>query len=158
MQVQVHDVEAHVARPRDAHERVQVRAVHVHEAARLIDAAADLGHLRLEDPQGVRVREHHARDPVVERRRERVEIRAPLGVRGDLDDFEAGEGAGGRIRPVRRVGHQHPAAVGLAVGPVVRAHEQDAGHLALGAGRRLEAHRVHSRDLLQPALQLVHQP
>ena len=49
-------------------------------------------------------------------------------------------------------------APGVApLGLVRRADDEQAGELAVGAGRRLEGGGVEAGDLRQPALELVHQ-
>ena len=39
MQVEVHEIEAHIARPRVAHERVRIGAVVVHQSARRMNGS-----------------------------------------------------------------------------------------------------------------------
>ena len=65
VQVEVHDVEAHVAGPGDPHDGVQVRAVVVERRAGVVDDARDLLDVRVEEPERVRVGEHQAGDAVV---------------------------------------------------------------------------------------------
>ena len=69
VQVEVHDVEAHVAGAHDTEDRVQVRAVVVEQAADLVDGRGDRVDLLFEEPERVRVREHDARHVAVEDRR-----------------------------------------------------------------------------------------
>src|SRR5439155_13205288 len=58
--VDVHTVDAEVSGTRDPEERVHVRAVSVHEAARGVHGVADLPHAFFEEAERVRVREHEA--------------------------------------------------------------------------------------------------
>ena len=62
MEVDVDDVEPHVAGPRVAHDRVQVGAVVVQGAARVADHPGDLGDVLVEQAERVRVGEHQAGD------------------------------------------------------------------------------------------------
>jgi hypothetical protein len=89
VQVEVHDVEAHVAGPRDAHHRVEVRAVVVERRADACDDLGDLLDVRVEEPERVRVGEHQAGDVVVGLRAQVVDVDAAVGVRADLDDLVA---------------------------------------------------------------------
>ena len=54
----MNDVDAHVARTRDANKRVHVCAVHVNEAAGFVDDLADLFDVALEESECVWVRQH----------------------------------------------------------------------------------------------------
>ena len=62
VQVEVDDVEAHVARADNAEDRVQVGAVVVEEPAGVVDHLGDLDDVFFEQAEGVRVREHDSRD------------------------------------------------------------------------------------------------
>ena len=61
VQVQVRHVGAELAGPRDADERVEVRAVEVHLAAVVVHERADLADLLLEHAVRRRIRDHRAR-------------------------------------------------------------------------------------------------
>ncbi len=61
VQVDVDDVEAHVAGPHDPADRVQVGAVVVHERARAVEDALDLLDPLVEESERRRVREHQRR-------------------------------------------------------------------------------------------------
>ena len=62
VEVDVDDVEAHVARARVAHHRVEVGAVVVERPPRRVDQAGDLGDVLVEEPERVRVGQHQAGD------------------------------------------------------------------------------------------------
>ena len=53
-------VNAHVARPRDANQRVHVGAVHVHETSRVMNDATNLLDVFLKQAEGVRIRQHQS--------------------------------------------------------------------------------------------------
>ena len=61
MQVEVHDVDAEIARVRNADERIHVGAVHVDEAASVVHDAADFANVFFEDADGVGVGDHETR-------------------------------------------------------------------------------------------------
>ena len=143
--VEMHDVEAGLARLEPAEDRVQVGAVHVGQGARLVDRVEQLADARLEQPEGRRVGDHHRGGPRPERRAERVDVDATVGCRRDGDRREAGHRRRRGVRPVARVRDEDLVALGLATGAVVGPDHQDAGQLALGAGRRLEASPRASR-------------
>ena len=60
VQVEMDNVDAHVAGSRHAHQRVHVRAVHVNQPARLMHDPANLLNVSFEEPERVRVRQHQA--------------------------------------------------------------------------------------------------
>ena len=150
------DVEAHVARPRAAHDGVEVRPVVVERRAHPVHELRDLLDVRVEDPERVRVGEHQAGDVLVEVGLQVVHVDAALVVRADLDDLVAGHRHRRRVGPVRGVGREdlvRRAAVGVVEG----AREQHAGQLAVRAGAGLQRDVREARDLGQRALELVHQ-
>ncbi|MNW66875.1 hypothetical protein D3C74_453880 [compost metagenome] len=58
MQIQMHHVEAHVARAGNAHDRIGVRSIIVQQAAGFVDNRGDLHDLRLEQAERARIRKH----------------------------------------------------------------------------------------------------
>ena len=90
VQVEVDDVEAHVARARAPHHRVEVRAVVVERRARVVDERGDLLDVRVEQPERVRVGEHQAGDVVARLGACRSSTSTPPRAFGaDLDDLVA---------------------------------------------------------------------
>ena len=112
--VEVHEVEAHVARTRVAHQRVGVRAVVVHQAAGVVHGVRDLVDVRLRTAPACSGwsscrRRCRARRPCASRRDRRGRAR-----RLERDDFEAAHRRRSRIRAVRGVGHDDVVALRLA--------------------------------------------
>src|SRR5438105_1026607 len=66
VQIEVHDIEAHVAGPRDADQRVEVRTVVVEERTGVVRQLRDLQDVFLEDSERVRVGQHDRGDVRVE--------------------------------------------------------------------------------------------
>ena len=61
VQVQVNDINAHVAGARNPYERVHVRAVHVNQPACVVDDLTNLFDAALKQTDRIRVRQHQAR-------------------------------------------------------------------------------------------------
>ena len=144
MGVDVDDVEAHVAGPAPAEDRVEVGAVVVDERADIMEHRGDLLDTLLEQAERVGVREHQAGDLIVERAGERVHVDEPSLVGRHAHRLEPGEADAGRVRAVGGVGDERlhkPAAVILVVG----AHDQQPGHLSTRARREVEAWREPCR-------------
>ncbi|MDF2973271.1 MAG: hypothetical protein K0R61_3721 [Microvirga sp.] len=158
MQVDVHGIDAEIARLRLAHDGVEVGAVAVEIGARIVDRLGDLRHLRLEQAAGVGVREHdrsHVRPetllhvlhmhPAVLAGRHRLHL-------------EADEGGGGGVRAVRRIGHEHHVAGrALALGLDGSLDRHHAAELAMGTGLRRERHGGHVGERDEIAAEFVHQ-
>ena len=152
------DVEAHVARPRDPADGVEVGAVVVEERARVVEDRGDLPDVLVEEAERRRVREHEAGRTLVHLRPQVVEIEVAAVVGLDFAELVAGHGDARGVRPVRRVGgDDHPSLLRLAAVGEVGAHEHQARQLALGAGRRLERDRVEPADLGEDLLQTPHE-
>ena len=92
VEIEVHDVEAHVARPDHAQQRVHVGAVVVEQAAAVMDQPGDFPDVTLEEAQGVGVREHDAGDVRTEERLQRVHVHEAVLLGLDDHDVEAADG------------------------------------------------------------------
>ncbi len=156
VEVDVHGVGAHQAGQGAADEGVEVGAVHVDEAAAIVDQARDLDDAVLEDAEGVRHRQHQRRDRVVHRPLEGREVDGAVGRRRQLERLVAREGSRRRVGAVRRVGHQHHPA-GVAAGLERPPDHQHPGELAVGAGGRLQGDAGEAGDRLQGLLELPDQ-
>ena len=152
----MHDVEAHVARPRDAHHRVQVGAVVVEGAAHVVNHCGDLLDALVEEAERVRVGQHQARDVLVGLGAQVVDVDAAALVGGDLDDLVAGHRDGRGVGSMGGVRSQDPVAR-LAPVLVVGTGQQQPGQLTVRAGRGLQADVRQAADLRQRALQQPHQ-
>ena len=152
VRVDVHDVEAHVAGAASAEDRVEVRAVVVHEPADAVDDPRDLLDLLFEQTERVRVGQHESGHLVVDELLEHAHVDQTARVRGHRHRLEPGEVHARRVRPVRRVRDDdlRPPAAALRV---IRAHHQQAGHLAARAGGRLQRGACHPGDLAERLLE-----
>ncbi len=152
------DVEAHVARPRDPADGVEVRPVVVHERA---GAMEDLLHLLdplVEEPERRRIREHEPGRLVVHLAAEVVEVDVAAGIRLHLDQLVPGHRHARGIRPVRRVGDDDlPPPVAFTAFVEVRPHEHETRQLALRSRSRLERHRMEAAHLGEDLLQAPHE-
>ena len=155
VQVEVHHVDAEIARPRDAHQRVHVGAIHVHQRALAMQDLRRLRDILFENAERVRIGHHQAGDIVVDRAFQFRQIDRAARVRADVLHRVAGDGRGGRIGAVRRIGDENLLAR-IAALFEQRAHQQDAGQLAVRAGRGLQRDRVHAGDLGQDRFQPRH--
>ena len=156
VQVEVDDVEAHVARAGDPHHRVQVRAVVVERRARVVHDARDLLDVPVEQPERVRVREHQAGHVVARLLAQVVDVHPAVGRGAHLHDLVARHRHRRRVRAVRGVRREHLGPL-LAAVLVVGAREQQAGQLAVRARARLERDVRQARHLGERLLEVPHQ-
>ena len=159
VQVEVDDVVSHVAGTGHAHQSIEVGSIHVHQAADLVHQLRDLDDVGFEHSQRVRVREHQPGHGVIEILAQGLEVHPAGGVGWNLLCVETGHRRRCRVGAVRRVREQDAPAPGpFSVRVVECLHQQDARHLTLRTGRRLQRHFVHPGDFFQHLGQLVHQP
>ena len=152
-----HAVHAEVAGPCFADERVHVRAVHVEQRALGVEDAGDLVNVGLKHADGRRVGEHQRRGIFVDELLERGQVDHAEFVRLQIGHLVAADSRRRRVGPVRRVGDDDLFAR-IAAALVVCPRQQNAGELAVCAGRRLQRDAVHARDLDQAFTQLLHLP
>ena len=150
----MHDVEAHVAGPRDAADRVQVRTVVVHERAHAAEDVADLFDVLVEEAERRGIREHQAGGVLVDLAAQILDVDVAARVRLHRRELIARHRHARRVRAVRGVGnHDLPALLVLAAVAEVRVEEHQPGQLALAPGRGLQADRIEAGHLEQDVLQ-----
>ena len=158
VQVDVHGVDAEVARPHLADDGVEVRAVAVEIRPGLVQRLRDLDDLRLEQAAGVRVRQHDRRDVGSEQRAHVVDMDPAIVPDRHRLHGEADQRRGRRIGAVRRIRHQHrPARIALALGGDRRLDRHHAEKLAMGAGLRRERNGRHAGQRREIAGELAHE-
>ena len=87
----------------------------------------------------------------------RLEIDIAARVGGQLDRGEARHGGRGRVGAVGGIRNEDAGSLVLAAIAVIGAHHQEAGELAMRAGRGLQRDPGKAADLRQPLLQAEHQ-
>ena len=145
VQVQVHHVGAEVAGTHLADQRVHVGAVHVKQRALGVQHFGDLVDLLLKHAQRVGIGEHQRGHIFVDLRHQRRDVHHAGGIRLQVLDRVAGHRRGRRIGAVRRIWNQHLLAR-IALRLQIRAHQQNAGQLAMRAGGGLQRDRIHAGD------------
>ena len=102
MQVQMNDIDAHVAGSRHANQRIHVRAVHVNQTAGIVNYAANFLNVSFEQSERVRIRQHQTRHIAMRADLAQViEIGKTFRRRSNCLDGESGQMRRGRVRPVR---------------------------------------------------------
>ena len=145
VQVEVDDVEAHVAGAGDADQRIEVRAVVVDERAGLVRETRDVDDVLLEDAERVRVGEHHRGDGAVEVLREILDVDGAVVIALHRHDVEPARRGRRRVGTVRGVGDEHARAIRVAAVRMVRLDHAQPGPLAVRSCRGLQRHARHAR-------------
>ena len=157
VQVHVDRIEAHVAGPHLAEDRVEVRAVVVQQPARLMHEPGDLDDAPLEHADRRWVGQHDAGRVRAQHLLQRLDVDVAVGQRRDLAHAAAADRRRRRIRSMRGVGHDDLRASRIAAMLVVGHDHRDAGELTLRASHRRERHApLHAGHVGEDLLQLVH--
>ena len=156
VQVHVDDIEAHVTRAHLAEDGVEVGAVVVQQAARIVDDLRHFLDAALEHAAGGRIGQHDARGVRTHGRLERLDVDVAFVVDGNLLHHAAAHGGGGGVGAVRRDRHDDLVARQIAARAVIGTDHGDAGELAVRAGHGRQRHALHAGDFLQHLLQFEH--
>ncbi|MNI79051.1 hypothetical protein D3C73_1354820 [compost metagenome] len=97
VQIEMHNVEAHVSRTGYAHNGVGIGAVIIKQAAGLVDNFGDFDDLLLEQAEGAGVRQHEAGGVRADCRTQCSQIHMTACIRGNCHRFESGRACAGRI-------------------------------------------------------------
>ena len=156
VRVEMHEIEAHVAGARVAHDGVRVGAVVVHEAAGFMNRRGNGGNVIFEEAERVRIG-HHAHGGIGPEDRADLFDADPSALAArQRNYFEAAHCCGSRIGAVRGIGDDHFVALRFATLFEVFLGDEQRTELGVGAGRRIEGERRHAEERAQRALQLVH--
>ena len=157
VQIEMADVKAHIAGFALAHHGIEVRAVVVHQAIDAVDQLSDLVDPRVENPQGVRAREHQPGDllaNLVKHRTQRLDAHHALLIGGNRADIVAGNRRGRGIRAVGTIGNQNRGFV-VAHAAMIRRHQHHTGQLAMGPRKRLHGKSVHPGNLAEKVVHIM---
>ncbi len=148
VQIEVHDVDAEVAGAHFADQRIHVGAVHVEQAALGMQNVGNLVDVLLKHAERVGIGQHERGDIFIHLRRERCEIDHAPRVRLQILHGVIHHRSRGGIGSVRGIRNQNFLAR-IAFGLVIGADHQQAGHLAVRTGGRLQRDRIHPGDFDQ---------
>ncbi|MNC46614.1 hypothetical protein D3C75_956390 [compost metagenome] len=96
----MHHIEAHIPRPRNAHNSVGVGTVIIEQASRLVDNLGNLRDMALEQSQGAGVGQHQRSGVRADGSPQRRQIHHPACIGRDGQGFEPGGGGAGRVGAV----------------------------------------------------------
>ena len=158
MQVDVHRVDAEVARPRLAHHRVEVGSVAVEIGARRVHGVGDFHDIALEQAAGVGVGQHDRGNVGRERRLDRFGADDAVGLGRHSAHRQADQRRGGGIGAVGGIGNEDDGArLVLAARRKRRLDRHHAAELAVRTRLRRHRHRAHASQREQRLGQRVDQ-
>ena len=156
VEVDVHDIEAHVARTAFAEKGVEVSAVVVHQATSLVHHFGDFQYARLEDTEGVGVGHHHGCHLVThlcEELAEVVNIHSAVRLALDLYNLQATDSGRGGVGAVGGVGDKDFGAL-LAVGFMTSADDHETRKLTVCTGAGVQSELAEASQLRKRLLEV----
>ena len=157
MQVDMHNVKAHIAGANNAHYRVQVCAVVIEQTACLVNDVGNLLNIALKQTEGGGVGEHQTRSVGADCCTQRVKINAAVGSGFDFFNFEAAHNRTCGVGAVRCIGNDDGCAGGVAAMFVIGADMHKSGQFTVRTGSGLERESVHAADFAQAFFHVIHQ-
>ena len=146
VQVQVQDVESHIAWTGHADERVHIRSIIVEKASASVDEGGDLLYVLLEESEGVRVRHHDAGDVVAQKRFEVVHVHETVCLGLNDNHFQTADSGAGRVCTVRTVRNDNLGTFGIASEKVILTHDHKAGKFSVSTCTWVECKSCHTCD------------
>ncbi len=141
VQVDMHDVEAHVTWTAGTQHGVEVGTVVVHQTACFMHHLGNVGDVGLEESQRVGVGHHHGRHLLtvfLKYLLKVIHVYRAVVVGLHLDDVEAADGCRGRVGAVGRVRHDDLRTLQVTTLLVVAADNHETRQLTMGTGIGLQ--------------------
>ena len=155
VQIDVHHIEAHIARTAHAEHGVEVGSVVVHQTSALVHQPCYLGNLFLEDTQGVGVGHHHAGNVIAKQRLEVLHIHGAVGGTLHLHNLQTAHGSRSRVGAMGRVGNDNLCTLQVATLFVVGAYHHQSCQLAMSTGKGIQGELVKTGYLGERFLYII---
>ena len=156
VQVEVHDIYAHIAGAGNSQQRVEVGAVAVDQTAALVHDFADIGNFAFKEPQRIGIGDHDGGGLLIHGGFDRFRAQMSVLFGGKLHDLIAAQCGRCRIGAVSGVGNQHLTA-DVAHVFVKGADHHHAGQLAVGARGGGQRNGLEACNFTQHLCQVIHQ-
>ena len=156
VQVEVHGVDAEIARAHLAHDGVEIRPIRIEEGSRRMHRLGDCRDVALEQPARVGIGEHDRRDLAAQALAHLGDVDGSVGAGRDRFHPVAEQGCGRRVGAVRGLRHQDDRAA-LAARRERGLDRHHAAQLAVRAGLGRKRQRRHAGELDEPAGEHVDQ-
>src|SRR5258705_159529 len=160
MQIEMADIGAVIAGPRQPDLRIHVGAVEINLSAMLVDDVANVADVLLEHAVGRGIGDHDGGEVfrmLFGPDAQIIDVGVAARVGGDHHDLHAGHAGGSRIGAVRRRRDQADLSMRFAARGVIGADRQQPGIFALRTRIGLQRDRVIACDVAQPFFQALEQ-
>ena len=156
MQVHVYNIEPHIARTYLAENCIQVGAVVIQQAASLVNQRSDLFNAAFKYAKRGRVGQHDAGRLRANGLLQRFNVDITLCIGRDLSHLIAAHYGSCRIRAMRSIRHQYLGTFSVAIGIMVGTNHRYTGKLTLRTGHRRHGDGLHTGNIFQYLLQVIH--
>ncbi len=144
MQVEVHDINAQVTWAGNAENGVEVRAIVIDEAARLMDDVDHPLDVLIPESKRVGIGDHQSGGVRADQLAHGVDVSVSSIIGRDGHDIESRHASSGRVRAMGGVRNQHLGAPGIATLVMPRPDHETAGELAMGSRGGLQRDGVEA--------------
>lgn len=137
MEIDVHHVEAHIARAAGTEHRIEVGPVVVHQTTTTMDEFCDLRDMFLEESEGIGIGHHHGGDVgafLTDQSFQVGYINESSRIRLHLEDLEATDGGRSGVRAMGGVGHDDFLPLEVAPRTMIVVDGHQARQLTMGTG------------------------
>ena len=142
MQVDVHDVETHIARPANAKHRVEVCTIVVHQATTVVDELGNLWNTSFKESQGIRIGHHHSGNLsafLCNNTLQVFDIDLTISLRFHLNNLQATDSGRGGVGAMGTIGHDDFFALPVATLTMIIIDGHQSGQLAMGTSIRFKS-------------------
>ena len=144
VQIQMHDIKAHIPGPCHPHHRIQVRSVVIAQSPRFMDNPGDFQNVFVKQPYGIGIRQHKARRILSHSRGKLFQVYAAFRGGRDVHHFVACHNRTGRIGSMGGIRHNDFGPLPVPSAFVKGPYEKQPRELPVGARCRLKGHGIHS--------------
>ena len=155
VQIDVHDIEAHVARTAHAEHGVEVGSVVVHQTATIVHQSCYLWNLGFEDTQGVGVGHHHAGNIIAKQWFQVLNIHRTIGSTLHLHNLQTAHRSRSWISAVGRVGNDNLGTLQVATLFVIGADYHQTGQFSMSTGKGIQGELVKTGYLGERFLYVI---
>ena len=146
MEIQVKDIESHIARARHTDQRVHVGSIIIEQSSALVDEGSDLPYLLLEQAESVGVGHHDTSDVRAKKRLKISHIHKAVSVGFHDHNLQAANSGAGRVRAMGAVRDYHLGTGKIPTENMVLTHNHQSGKLSMSTGARVKGESCHPGD------------